>query len=77
MTFMQFPFDEQTCEFIMKVKIPNNKSQKVHVMFDNGSELALVSRIFQNWNILPYEDTIYTLAGVGGAAMTYNASDGI
>ena len=56
--------------------IPINQSTKAHVMFDNGSELTLVSSFFAKRNNLPYEDTTYTLAGVGGTATTYNAGEG-
>ena len=37
-------------------------------MFDNGSELTLVSSYFVKNNKLPYEEDTYTLAGVGGTA---------
>ena len=44
-------------------------------MFDNGYELTLVSRFFTKGNNLHYEDTTYTLAGVGGTATIYDAGE--
>ena len=45
-------------------------------MFDNGSELTLVSSFFAQKNKLPYEEATYTLAGVGTSATTYKAGEG-
>ena len=41
-------------------------------MFDNGSEITLVSSIFIKKNNLPFEQATYTLAGIGINATTYN-----
>ena len=41
-------------------------------MFDNGSEINLVSSIFAKKNNLPFEQATYTLAGIGSFATTYN-----
>ena len=41
-------------------------------MFDNGSEITLVSSIFAKKNNLPFEQATYTLAGIGSNATTYN-----
>ena len=41
-------------------------------MFDNGSEITLVSSIFAKKNCLPYEEASYTLAGIGSSPSTYN-----
>ena len=41
-------------------------------MFDNGSEITLVSSIFAKKNRLPYEEASYTLAGIGSSPTTYN-----
>ena len=56
--------------------IPINSSTKACVMFDNGSELTLVSSYFTKKNNLSYEDTIYTLVGEGGAETFYNTREG-
>ena len=50
----------------------NNSSIKAQVMFDSSSEISLVSSIFAKRNNLPYEEAMYTLAGVGSKATTYN-----
>ena len=55
--------------------IPINSSTKACVMFDNGSELTLVSSYFAKKNKLPYEEATYTLVGVGGAATTYSSEE--
>ena len=55
--------------------IPLNSNVKAHVMFDNGSELTLVSSIFTKRNNLPFEEATYTLAGVGGQDITYKAGE--
>ena len=41
-------------------------------MFDNGSEITLVSSIFAKKNNLLFEQATYTLAGIGSNATTYN-----
>ena len=41
-------------------------------MFDNGSEITLVSSIFAKKNNLPFEQATYTLLGIGSNATTYN-----
>ena len=52
-----------------------NSSSKAQVMFDNGSEITLVSRFFITRNNLPFEEATYTLAGVGSKATTFNSGD--
>ena len=52
--------------------IPINSSTKACVMFDNGSELTLVSSYFTKKNNMHFKEATYTLAGVGGAANSYN-----
>ena len=47
--------------------IPVFASSTACTIFDNSSELTLVSRFFPKKNNLPYEEATYTLAGVGGA----------
>ena len=41
-------------------------------MFDNGSEITLVSNFFAKKNNLPFEEASYTLAGIGSNPTTYN-----
>ena len=41
-------------------------------MFDNGSEITLVSSVFAKKNNLLYEEASYTLAGIGSSPTTYN-----
>ena len=41
-------------------------------MFDNGSEITLVSSIFAKKNNLPFEQATYNLAVIGSNATTYN-----
>ena len=41
-------------------------------MFDNGSEITLVSSIFAKKNKLPFKQATYTLAGIGSDVTTYN-----
>ena len=41
-------------------------------MFDNGSEVALMSSIFAKKNHLPYEAASYKLAGIGSSPTTYS-----
>ena len=48
-----------------------NTNMKAQVMFDNGSEITLVSCIFARKNNLPFEQATYTLAGIG-SNKTYN-----
>ena len=52
-----------------------NSSSKARVMFDNGSEITLVSSFFTKKNNLPFEEATYTLAGVGSKAITYNSGE--
>ena len=47
-----------------------NSLFKALVMFDNGSEITLVSSIFVKKNNLPFDEATYTLAGIGSKAMT-------
>ena len=42
-------------------------------MFDNSSELTLVSSIFAKRNNLPFKEATHTLVDVGGQAITYKA----
>ena len=56
--------------------IPVLESSTARTLFDNGSELTLVSSFFAKKNNLPYEEATYTLAGVGGAVKTYHAGKG-
>ena len=44
-------------------------------MFDNGSELTLISSFFTKKNNLTYEEASYTISGVGGVATTFNSGD--
>ena len=41
-------------------------------MFDNGSEITLVSNFFTKKNNLPFEEATYTLAGIGSNPTMYN-----
>ena len=41
-------------------------------MFDNGSEITLVSNHFARKNNLPFKQATYTLAGIGSNPTTYN-----
>ena len=53
--------------------IPLHKSKSLaRVIFDNGSEVKLVSSIFAKKNCLPYEEASYTLAGIGSSPTTYS-----
>ena len=52
-----------------------NSSIKARVMFDNGSEITLVSSFFTKKNNLPFEEATYTLVGVGSKATTYNSGE--
>ena len=53
--------------------IPLHKSRSLaQVMFDNGSEVTLVSSIFAKKNCLLYEEASYTLAGIGSSPTTYS-----
>merc|ERR1712030_315117 len=53
----------------------HNSTIKARVMFDNGSEITLVSNFFARKNNLPYEQATYTLAGLGSEATTYDSND--
>ena len=50
----------------------HNSNNKARVMFDNGSEITLVSNFFTKKNNLPFEEATYTLAGIGSNPTTYN-----
>ena len=50
----------------------SNSNSKAHVIFDNGSEITLVSNHFARKNNLPFEQATYTLAGIGSNATTYD-----
>ena len=52
-----------------------NSSSKAPVMFNNGSEITLVSSFFTKRNNLPFKEATYTLAGVGSKATTYNSGE--
>ena len=41
-------------------------------MFDDGSEITLVSSIFAKKNNLPFNEATHTLAGIGSNATIYN-----
>ena len=49
-----------------------NFDWNARVMFDNGSEILLVSNIFTKKANLPFEEASYTLTGVGSNSTTYN-----
>ena len=42
------------------------------VMFNNGSEIILVTNVFSKRNNLPFEEASYTLAGIESNPTTYN-----
>ena len=48
-----------------------NSSIKARTMFNNGSELTLVSNFFTKKHNFSYEGASYTISGVGGAESTY------
>ena len=50
-----------------------NSSMKARTMFNNGSELTLVSSFFANKNNFSYEEASYTISGVGGAESMFNS----
>ena len=50
-----------------------NRNTIAHVLFDNGSKITLIRESFAQDNSLPFEAASYTLAGVGGQAVTYHA----
>merc|ERR1712121_579025 len=50
-----------------------NSSIKARTMFDNGSELTLVSNFFAKKNNFSYEEATYTISGVGGAESTFKS----
>ena len=56
--------------------IPINQATETCVMFDNGSELTLVSSFFTKKNKFPYKEATYTLSGVGTSATTYKDGEG-
>ena len=49
-----------------------NYDQSARTMFDNGSEISLVSNNFAKKAKLPFEEASYTLPGVGRNSTTYN-----
>ena len=53
----------------------HNSSTKAHVMFDNGSEITLVSNFFARKNNLPFERATYTMAAMGSKPTTYDSSN--
>merc|ERR1712030_7211 len=53
----------------------HNSTIKARVMFDNGSEITLVSNFFAKKNNLPYEQATYTLAGLGSEATTFDSNN--
>ena len=56
--------------------VPVHKSSaKACVMFDNGSEITLVSNFFARKNNLPYEQATYTLAVIGSKATSYDSNN--
>ena len=50
-----------------------NSSIKARTMFDNGSELTLVSSFFAKKNNFSYKEASYTISGVRGAESTFNS----
>merc|ERR1711867_387912 len=50
-----------------------NSSMKARTLFDNGSELTLVSSFFANKNNFSYEEASYTISRVGGAESTFDS----
>ena len=52
-----------------------NSSAKAHTMFDNGSELTLISSIFAKENNLPYEEASVTISSVRVQVTTFNSGD--
>ena len=50
----------------------HNSNNMAQVMFDNGSEITLVSSVFATKNNVPYEEASYTLAGIGSSPTMYN-----
>ena len=44
-------------------------------MFNDRSELALISSIFARKKNLPYEQATYTLAWIGSKATTYDSNN--
>ena len=53
-----------------------DSSVKARTLFDNGSELTLISSIFAKKNNLPYKEATYTISGVGGATTCNTATNG-
>merc|ERR1711867_111493 len=52
-----------------------NSSMKARTMFDNGSELTLVSFFFADKNNFSYEEASYTISGVRGAESTFDSGN--
>ena len=52
-----------------------NSSIKARVMFDNRSEITLVSNSFARKNNLPHDRATYTLVGIGSKATTYDSNN--
>ena len=53
--------------------IPLHKSRSLaQLIFNNGSEVTLVSSIFAKKNHLPQEEASYTLAGIGSSPTSYS-----
>ena len=48
-----------------------NSSKEARNMFDNWSELTLMSNFFTNKHNYSYEKATYTISGVGGAESTF------
>ena len=53
----------------------HNSSTEACVMFDNGSEITLVSNYFARKNNLPYERATYTMAAIGSKPKTYDSNN--
>ena len=50
----------------------HNSNNEAQVMFDNGSEITLVTNVFAKTNNLPFEEASYTLTGIGSSPTMYN-----
>ena len=60
--------DKPKCGFCSKYQIDVNlkdSSAKASTIFDNWSELTLISSIFAKKNNLPYDESTYSISGVG------------
>merc|ERR1711867_213120 len=64
---------EGSCMMSLQDIPVKNSSMKARTMFDNGSELTLVSSFFANKNNFSYEEASYTIYGVGGAESTFDS----